>query len=98
MILRTAGFPIQWYLRNKYLDVNIDIYNDANSLMLNINNSTYAIYTLSWLLDAKRYDKSFVGVRMVRVNNLSANAAIWSILPIFLLGVTGILYTRKDFK
>lgn len=47
MILRTAGFPIKWYLRNKYLEVNIDIYNDANSLMLNINNSTYAIYTLS---------------------------------------------------
>ena len=61
MILRTAGFPIQWYLRNKYLEVNIDIYNDANSLMLNINNSTYAVYTLSWLVDSKRYDKSLVG-------------------------------------
>lgn len=61
MILRTAGFPIQWYLRNKYLEVNIDIfYNDTNSLMLNINNSTYAIYTPSWLIDAERYDKSFI--------------------------------------
>lgn len=98
MILRTAGFLIQWYLRNKYLEVNIDIYNDANSLMLNINNSTYAIYTLSWLVDAERYDKSFVSARMVRVNNLPANAAIWSILSISLLGVTGILHTRKYFK
>lgn len=98
MILRTTHFPIQWYLRNKYLEVNIDIYNDANSLMLNINNSTYAIYTLSWLVDAERYDKLFLGARMVRVNNLPANAAIWSIVPIFLLSVTGIIYTRKDFK
>ena len=98
MILRTTGFLIQWYLRNKYLEVNIDIYNDANSLMLNINNSTYAIYTLSLLVDSKRYDKSFVGARMVRVNNLPANVAIWNILSISLLGVTGILYTRKDFK
>lgn len=47
---------------------------------------------------AERYDKSFVGVRMVRVNNLPANASIWSILPISLLGVTGNLYIRKDFK
>lgn len=98
MILRTTGFLIQWYLRNKYLEVNIDIYNDANSLMLNINNSTYAIYTLSWLVDAERYDKSFVSARMARVNNLPANAAIWSILSISLLGVTGILHTRKYFK
>ena len=66
--------------------------------MLNINNSTYAIYTPSWLVNAESYDKSFVGARMVRVNNLPANVAIWSILPISLLGVTGILYTRKDFK
>ena len=98
MILRTTGFLIQWYLKNKCLEVNIDIYNDANSLMLNINNSTYAIYTLSLLVDSKRYDKSFVGARMVRVNNLPANVAIWNILSISLLGVTGILYTRKDFK
>ena len=98
MILRTTHFPIQWYLKNKCLEVNIDIYNDANSLMLNINNSTYAIYTLSLLVDSKRYDKSFVGARMVRVNNLPANVAIWNILSISLLGVTGILYTRKDFK
>ena len=47
---------------------------------------------------AERYDKSFVVARMVRVNNLPANAAIWSILSISLLGVTGILYTIKDFK
>lgn len=96
--LKTAGFPIEWYLKNFYVNVNSNIFNGANNLELHIGNKIYVIYTPIWLVDLDIYNDYFIGAEIVRTNNLTGNIIFWTMLPLLLMIVTTTLYIKKDFS